>query len=289
MCFLISSSETLYSFAKLYNVSFLPVLCVLKPCNSLVIVTLGSSDFELAKLLCQCQSLPPFLIKALLDQGYTENDLLLAGITLPAIQGSQAILDGDGNEYTSITIGNQTWLRENLKTTSHIDGVPIVHSTSYSIWIGANSSETPSYSYVNNSNSYTDQFGLLYNWYTVENNDVCPLGFRVPEIADWVTLDNYFGSSDDVYLKEMGFDYWVQPNQFSTNFSGFSARGPGHRDDLWNYYEFKARQSWWSTTESSGDTTKARFAQIWPGGGDLSTTSFGDLKAFGYSIRCIKN
>lgn len=28
-----------------------------------------ASDFELAKLLCQCQSLPPFLIKALLDQG----------------------------------------------------------------------------------------------------------------------------------------------------------------------------------------------------------------------------
>ena len=46
--FLISSSVTLYCFAKLYKVSFLPVLCFLKSSNSLTIVTLGlSSNFDL--------------------------------------------------------------------------------------------------------------------------------------------------------------------------------------------------------------------------------------------------
>ena len=32
------------------------------------------------------------------------------------------IIDADGNMYTSVTIGNQVWLKENLKTTRYNNG-----------------------------------------------------------------------------------------------------------------------------------------------------------------------
>lgn len=247
-----------------------------------------ASDFELAKLLCDCQNLPPFMIRSLLESGYSENDLIEAGIPFSNIQNAEAIVDGDGNEYTAITIGTQIWLRENLKTTSQIDGTPITLSTSSSGWSTANNAGTPSYSYVNNSNSNTEDYGLLYNWHTVENNEVCPIGYGVPTISDFQTLSSFLGSNNAVLIKERGYEFWSQSNQASTNSSGFSARGSGLRYSNWGYLQFEGRANWWTATESGGDNTQARFAEIWSSATNISTNSFGRLKGYGHSIRCIK-
>ncbi|MEL6989720.1 MAG: FISUMP domain-containing protein, partial [Bacteroidota bacterium] len=196
-----------------------------------------ASDFELAKFLCECQSFPPFLINRLLNSGYTEDDLLNAGVPFNNIQDAQPITDGDGNVYTAITIGSQTWLRENLRTTRTIDGTPLATGGS---WSGYSSSGTAAYTTVNNSSIYTEDYGLMYNWYAVENDDVCPVGYRVPTIVDWQNLDA-LSSSDAVLLKEKGFDYWVQPNQLSINSTGYSARGAGRRSTAGTYNDFRSR------------------------------------------------
>lgn len=42
-------------------------------------------------------------------------------------ESSLVVYDYDGNKYNTITIGNQIWMTENLKTTHYKDGTPIIY------------------------------------------------------------------------------------------------------------------------------------------------------------------
>lgn len=57
------------------------------------------------------------------------------------------IIDKDGNIYTSVTIGTQIWLVENLKTTKYNDDTPIPLVTDSTSWMLLS---TPGYCWYNN-------------------------------------------------------------------------------------------------------------------------------------------
>ena len=88
-----------------------------------------------------------------------------------------SITDKDGNVYTSVTIGTQVWMVENLKTTKYNDGTPIPNVTDNTEWSNLT---TPAYCWYDNDITKKNPYGALYNGYAVRTGKLCPTGWHVP-------------------------------------------------------------------------------------------------------------
>ncbi len=142
-----------------------------------------------------------------------------------------ACTDGDYNIYPVVTIGTQTWMAENLKTTRYNDGTVIPNVTDNATW-----STTTSGSYCDylNTPAYSTTYGKLYNWYAVgstNTKNVCPTGWHVPIDAELTTLQSFLGGEIVAggKLKEKGTTHWLTPNTSATNETGFTALPGGYR------------------------------------------------------------
>jgi uncharacterized protein (TIGR02145 family) len=100
--------------------------------------------------------------------------------------------DADGNVYTSVTIGTQEWMVENLRTTKYSDGTAILNVTNGSEWSDL---ETGAWSHYSNYNQYEAMYGKLYNWYAVETGKLCPTGWHVPTDSEWTVLTDYLSAN----------------------------------------------------------------------------------------------
>jgi uncharacterized protein (TIGR02145 family) len=256
-----------------------------------------NTDFELAKHMCECgTNLPPFMIQSLLDNGYSQEDLLRAGVPYSSIQDTYPIMDGDGNNYEYVTIGNKKWLSRNLETTTYNDGSPLPFYDDPADWFDEGEAGEPAYTFPVYNPAFKEDYGLLYNWYAIDslsngNKNVCPVGWHVPTYDDLVELKNLFdpvGTNLDnvagMALKEPGLIYWLAPNPASNNISGFSGRGAGIINPFGDANIINNVLYILSRTSSS--STKAGFATM-----SSSSTRFAPFqysKAYGGSVRCIK-
>jgi hypothetical protein len=124
-------------------------------------------------------------------------DLLQAQVA--ALQG---VKDVDNNRYDVVTIGTQTWMAENLKTTRYNDGTVIPLITDDTAWATASTNGAPGYCWYDNLSSNLIVYGALYNWYSINsssngNKNVCPTGWHVPTDSEWTTkhlFGRYVGS-----------------------------------------------------------------------------------------------
>lgn len=83
-----------------------------------------------------------------------------------------ACTDNDSNNYTTVTIGTQVWMVENLKTTKYNDGTAIPNVTDDSSWSALT---TGAYCSCNNDTSNVSKYGVLYNWYAVNTSKLALL------------------------------------------------------------------------------------------------------------------
>jgi|GEM_PF-2232629 len=99
----------------------------------------------------------------------------------------KTVTDIEGNRYNTVIIGDQVWMRENLRTTKLNDGTQIrrlpdtEECEPYYI-------KTPGYSWKDNTFSNTNRNGGLYNWEVIKTGKLAPIGWRIPSESDWKKL-----------------------------------------------------------------------------------------------------
>jgi uncharacterized protein (TIGR02145 family) len=195
------------------------------------------------------------------------------------------ITDADGNVYTSIIIGTQQWLIENLKTTKYNDGTAIPNIILAADWILDTSG---GYCWYDNDIANID-YGALYNWYAVNNaKGIAPTRFRIPSLADFNTLIAALGGTSVAggKLKEMGLSHWLTPNTGATDEIGFKAFGAGFRSFLTGLFSFiNSRSGFWTSTDIGATVMTP---SLYYDGTNFSITTGSQYKA-GCSIRCMKD
>jgi uncharacterized protein (TIGR02145 family) len=203
------------------------------------------------------------------------------------------VTDIEGNIYNAVTIGTQTWMVENLKTTKYNDGTAIPNVTNEAAWAALT---TPAYCWYNNDATYKATYGALYNWYTVNSTrsggkNVCPTNWHVSSDAEWTALTTFLGGIDVAggKLKEIGTTHWSTPNTGATNETGFTALPGSLRDNLGKFMPYIGLYgSWYTSTEDNTGTGVDAFARSMMYT-LVNVTLNGGNMGYGMSVRCLKD
>jgi uncharacterized protein (TIGR02145 family) len=215
---------------------------------------------------------------------------------MPSFNGNDYIIDSrDNQRYKTVKISDQVWMAENLKATKFNDGstIPTVQGIrSPTKWY--NIRKSPAYCwYYDDEAGYKELYGALYNYYAVKTGRLCPIGWHIPNDAEWTSLLNFLGGIEAAggKLKEIGCIHWAYPNTESSNESGFTALPGGIRIN--GYFQHNGQDGyWWGSTGSSIDE-----ASYWRIYYDRSNVQMENIRSKigamfpnpGVSVRCLKD
>jgi len=207
------------------------------------------------------------------------------------------VTDIDNNIYNTVQIGNQCWMKENLKTTTYNNGtsIPLVCACgSWQITVGT-------YSFAEDDINMKDIYGALYNWNAVNNpNGLCPAGWHVPTDDEWTILNDFIGGfgvgnklkSCRQVNSPLGGDCntnlhprWDGDLEWGTDDYGFSGL-PGSSSEPSYWYEGIGENAvWWSSTETSSEMAWIRNLNYdWD-----HVIRYQKEKKWGMSVRCIRD
>ncbi|TVR13795.1 MAG: hypothetical protein EA391_13690 [Balneolaceae bacterium] len=201
-----------------------------------------------------------------------------------AISDCGVMTDQDGNEYDTVVIGSQCWMRENIRTTTYRNGTKIPHLESNSSFVN---DQSGGWMYYGNDPDNADTYGLLYNWHTVVNaNGICPVDWKMPDDDDWLELAEHLGGQFEAggKMKHEGTEFWQAPNEGATNESGFTSLPAGYRDFFDGTYGLlRSITYWWSKSEH--DNNNARY---WENSYQhFMLVNLETRKNQGFSVRCV--
>ena len=224
--------------------------------------------------------------------------------TTPALFtcGTGTVTDYDGNVYPTVQIGNQCWMKENLRSTHYADGTAIS--------LGSGNSSTVAY-YYPETESFN--YGNLYNWKAVMGEftsssaapsgvqGICPNGWHVPSDAEWTQL-TYFVSSQSNYLCSNNTEYIAKALASTTGWNadysqcsvgnmqncndatGFGALPAGGYFNI-GYYASGVNANYWSSTAYvGGDAWYRHLNHI-----EARVYRLNNNVNIGYSVRCLRD
>ena len=206
--------------------------------------------------------------------------------TIPVTQSPTSVTDIDGNVYQIVSIGTQTWMKQNLKVRHYRNGDSISYVTNAMSW---NNLTTGACCDFNNVAANTTTYGKLYNFYAVNDvRKIAPVGWHVSTDAEWTTLKTFLGGENTAggKLKEAGTSHWITPNTAATNSNGFTALPGGFRfsDGTFDVSSIGHTGLWWTSTVNASNAwyLTMNFDAAFVGRDS-------GVKGSGYSVRCVKD
>lgn len=215
------------------------------------------------------------------------------------------VTDYDGNVYNTVQIGNQCWMRENLRTTHYADGtaVPAGSGDNFNDYV-------PFYYDYNSSNIPLEARGYHYTWTAVMHGanssasvpsgvqGICPTGWHVPSDAEWTIMETTqtemdvsgTGTRGD-HASRLAGDYWNTSNIANSpgdanypwhNASGFSAVPAGNWGGA-SFFSSGENAFFGSSTGGTGTFSSCRQLRY----DNTCVTNTGWYKRLGYSVRCL--
>ncbi|MCF8358942.1 MAG: hypothetical protein K9H26_09305 [Prolixibacteraceae bacterium] len=206
----------------------------------------------------------------------------------------------DGNHYSTVLIGNQLWMAENLAYLPEVsppaDGSEDGDGTeSYYYVYGYSGTDISAAKATSNYQTY----GVLYNWPAATT--ACPSGWHLPTDAEWTILTDYLenngygygGSGDDIAKSMAATENWAISTIEATpgkdpsvnNSSGFDGQPGGWRNHVDEFSDFDYVGCWWSATELDANYAWRRYLV------NTHATVYQNYfyKECGYSVRCVKD
>ena len=217
--------------------------------------------------------------------------------TTPADGASCGVCqDYDGNTYNTVQIGNQCWMKSNLRTTHYADGSPVQYASFYYACHYDNLSAS-SYGYQY-SGSAAMKNAASSNANPSGVQGVCPNGWHLPSKAEWNQLVNYVGSQSQYLCGSSGIaaalatSGWGDPGSSHTcsigrnanNATGFSARPTIFDCVYMNQYvqtEYGEKTLLISSTKNSDNNYVMQLRT------DSANTSFTEATAG--AVRCVRD
>jgi uncharacterized protein (TIGR02145 family) len=214
------------------------------------------------------------------------------------------VKDVDGNSYHTLAIGNQCWMRENMRATRFSNGDSIMLGQSFDFRHAVRY-------FPGGDSSNVDAYGCLYNWNAVTHSGanngnqyvqgMCPEGWHIPSIAEWEDLFGYLSGQSAMNCKNntqyvakalaaksgwavSEMDCAVGNQASSNNVSGFNALPAGIFVGKFDFFGKIAR--FWSSSVSLAQG-KCDVYMSW----DEAVVKKSDQEpaVVGFSVRCLKN
>ncbi len=187
------------------------------------------------------------------------------------------------NNFTTIKIGNQTWMSENLNVTKFRNGDIILEAQTDELWIKAAEQKVAAWCYYDNDPTQTK----LYNWYAVNDpRGLAPEGYHVPDEDDWNTLVNHLGGETVAAPKLKFASSWGDSTSVVYAKNNFAAEPMGWRKSSKEGIAFtKEGAFFWCSTALSMKYAWTRYL-IYKSN---DVKSYCYPKSSGLSVRCVKN
>jgi uncharacterized protein (TIGR02145 family) len=183
----------------------------------------------------------------------------------------------NNNDESSVEIGNQTWMTDNLDVETFRNGDSILLVENFEDWIEACKNHVPAcchykffrpfgykYSQVSVFSFKQVRFGKLYNEYAVKDpRGLAPSGWKIPSIKDWRKLLKHYNFQQDQSLPYRlmvnNHNIWSKTQDVPDN-NGFSAMlggsliGDSENSENVDWPTFNGVNEytqWWTNTKDS--------------------------------------